>query len=156
MDNANIYSSIDQYQADHNASASSAVFTNGCFDILHKGHIACLEASKKLGDFLIIGLNSDSSVKRLKGPHRPINKWEDRAYVLSRLRCVDCVIGFDEETPIDLIKALRPDIITKGGDYKEDEMIGGSFVKSYGGQIVILPYISGYSTTKIIDKNSIK
>lgn len=150
MSNAPIYTSIDAF--DKGIKSKRIVFTNGCFDILHAGHISCLEASKELGDILVVGLNTDDSVKRLKGNERPINAWADRALVLSRLRCVDYVIGFDEDTPIDLIKALKPNIITKGGDYRASEMIGSSFVKSYGGEVVILPYVNGNSTTDIVKK----
>ncbi len=131
-------------------ASKKVVFTNGCFDILHAGHITNLEASKELGDILIVGLNSDDSVRRIKGNDRPINSWADRAMVLSHLRSVDYVIGFDEDTPIDLITEIKPSVITKGGDYKESEMIGASFVKSYGGEVIILPYLSGYSTTEIL------
>lgn len=149
MNKAPTFVTVDSFEED--VTSKKVVFTNGCFDILHKGHISCLENSKALGDILIVGLNSDDSVRRLKGDERPINSWVDRALVLSRLRCIDYVVGFDEDTPIDLIQSLKPDVITKGGDYKDSEMIGSDFVKSYGGEVVILPYIDGYSTTKIID-----
>lgn len=145
---APVFINIDSFEEE--ITSKKVVFTNGCFDILHAGHITNLEESKELGDILIIGLNSDNSVRRLKGNDRPINSWMDRAMVLSRLRSVDYVIGFDEDTPIDLIKDLKPNVITKGGDYKESEMIGGSFVKSYGGEVIILPYLDGYSTTDIL------
>lgn len=128
------------------------VFTNGCFDILHVGHVRYLDAAKKLGDVLIVGLNSDRSVRQLKGLTRPLNTWVDRAAVLAALSAVDLVIGFDDDTPLELIKKLRPDVITKGGDYKKEEMIGGAYVESYGGQIVILPFEEGYSTTELIKK----
>lgn len=145
---APVFINIDSFEEE--ITSKKVVFTNGCFDILHAGHITNLEESKELGDILIIGLNSDNSVRRLKGNDRPINSWMDRAMVLSRLRSVDYVIGFDEDTPIDLIKDLKPNVITKGGDYQESEMIGGSFVKSYGGEVIILPYLDGYSTTDIL------
>ena len=106
------------------------VFTNGCFDILHVGHVRYLDAAKKLGDVLIVGLNSDRSVRQLKGLTRPLNTWVDRAAVLAALSAVDLVIGFDDDTPLELIKKLRPDVITKGGDYKKEEMIGGAYVES--------------------------
>jgi len=128
------------------------IFTNGCFDILHVGHVTYLEQAKGLGDTLVVGLNSDNSVKQLKGDRRPINSWQDRATVLSALSSVDLVIGFDEETPLQLIQSLRPDVITKGGDYKIEEMIGKSVVESYGGEVIILPYVQGYSTTEILDR----
>lgn len=137
-------------------SRQKIVFTNGCFDILHAGHVKNLEAAKSHGDILIVGLNSDASVKMLKGPKRPINSWKDRATVLSSLRCVDVLIGFEEQTPINLIRHIRPDVICKGGDYKPSEMIGSEYVASYGGSVLILPYHKGYSTTEIIQEMSQK
>ena len=124
------------------------VWTNGCFDILHAGHVTYLKEAKKLGDILIVGLNSDESVKRLKGKDRPINPVEDRAKVLEALECVDAIIIFDENTPYNIIKKIKPDIIVKGGDYKEEEVIGREFAK----RVVIMPYIEGKSTTNIIRK----
>ena len=123
------------------------VFTNGCFDILHKGHIEYLKQSKQLGDKLIVGLNSDQSVKMLKGEDRPINNQQDRKAVLEALDCVDEVIIFDEETPYNLIKSLQPDIITKGGDYIVDTVIGNDLA-----EVIIIPYIEGYSTSKVLRK----
>lgn len=128
------------------------VFTNGCFDILHTGHIRYLEESKKLGDVLIIGLNSDSSVKILKGDSRPVNNQSDRAEVLSALRCVDYVCIFDEETPYNLIATLVPDILTKGGDYNHDNIAGADIVRNNGGDVVIINFVEGKSTSIIIDK----
>lgn len=123
------------------------IFTNGCFDILHKGHIDYLQKSKDLGDKLIVGLNSDKSVSKLKGPGRPINSQEDRKAVLQALGCVDEVIIFGEDTPYDLIKTIQPDIITKGGDYKtKDEVIGNDLA-----EVVLIPFIEGYSTTKTLE-----
>lgn len=132
------------------AEGHRIVFTNGCFDILHRGHVTYLQASAALGDRLIVGLNSDASVKRLKGPSRPINSDIDRAFVLAALRSVDMVIAFEEDTPAELIQMVRPDILTKGGDYNAATVVGHDFVSSYGGQVVILPYVDGYSSTKII------
>lgn len=126
------------------------IFTNGCFDLIHPGHLYVLKESKALGDMLIVGLNTDDSVKRFKGNTRPINTWVKRAEFLFNLPSVDMVIGFDEDTPLELITALRPDVITKGGDYRLEKMIGRDIVKSYGGEIVILPFIEGYSTTQMI------
>ena len=123
------------------------VFTNGCFDILHKGHIEYLIKSKQLGDKLIVGLNSDLSVSRLKGFDRPINKQEDRKYVLENLGCVDEVIIFDEDTPYELIKRIKPDIITKGGDYQSRDVVGNDLA-----EVVIIPFVDGYSTTGILEK----
>jgi len=124
------------------------VFTNGCFDILHAGHINYLKSSKKLGTRLIVGLNSDSSVRRLKGKHRPINNQEVRKLILENLKFVDEVIIFDEDTPKDLIMRIKPDIITKGGDYKKEDVVGADLVKD----VVILPYEDNFSTTKILEK----
>ena len=123
------------------------VFTNGCFDILHRGHIEYLEQSRKLGDKLIVGLNSDASVKRLKGDSRPINNEADRYKALKALRCVDEVYIFEEDTPYKLIKIVEPDIITKGGDYKPEEVVGNDLA-----DVVILPYVENYSTTNIVSK----
>lgn len=122
------------------------VFTNGCFDILHRGHIEYLKQSKGLGDRLIVGVNSDASVKRLKGEDRPINNQEDRCALLKALRFVDEVIVFNADTPIDLITMLRPDIITKGGDYKPEDVVGNDLAK-----VVILPYRENYSTTRLLN-----
>ena len=145
-----ISKSITDIDLDH--IEGRIVFTNGCFDILHAGHVRYLSQAKDLGDVLIVGLNTDDSVKRLKGADRPINKWLDRATVLSALSAVDFVIGFDEETPIELIKKIRPSVITKGGDYKIEEMIGKGYVESYGGKVIILPYLAGHATMDLIRK----
>uniref|UniRef100_A0A7V3ZYB0 D-glycero-beta-D-manno-heptose 1-phosphate adenylyltransferase n=1 Tax=candidate division WOR-3 bacterium TaxID=2052148 RepID=A0A7V3ZYB0_UNCW3 len=126
------------------------VFTNGCFDILHRGHIEYLYFAKELGDLLVVAVNSDESVKRLKGEGRPVNKLEDRMIVLSSLEMVDYVLPFDEDTPYEVIKLLKPDIIVKGGDYAPDEVVGKDIVESYGGKVVIAPYLRGYSTTELL------
>lgn len=123
----------------------SIIFTNGCFDILHRGHVEYLQASKKLGTKLIVGINSDSSVQRLKGFDRPINSEQDRAYIISSLKCVDEVYIFNEDTPYKLIQKIKPDIITKGGDYKSETVIGNDLAK-----VVIIDLKIGYSTTNII------
>jgi rfaE bifunctional protein nucleotidyltransferase chain/domain len=128
------------------------VFTNGCFDILHAGHVQYLREARALGDGLFVGLNSDRSIKQLKGNHRPIISQEERKYVLENLKCVDVVEIFDEETPLDLIMSVRPDILVKGGDWKEENIVGASFVKSYGGQVRPLTFKEGRSTTGIIEK----
>lgn len=122
------------------------VFTNGCFDILHRGHVEYLQKAKELGDLLILGLNSDSSVKRLKGEGRPINKEEDRAIVLSALECIDYITIFEEDTPLELIKIVKPDILVKGGDYKIENVIGREYAK----ETVLIDFVDGYSTTKTI------
>ena len=128
------------------------VFTNGCFDILHAGHVHYLEEAKKLGDELVVGLNSDSSVKSLKGKGRPVNNLEQRAKVLSSLQCVDKVVSFSDETPLKLIKAIKPDFLVKGGDYKVKDVVGHKEIKSWGGVVKIIPLVPGLSTTKIIKK----
>ena len=119
------------------------IFTNGCFDILHAGHVHYLEQAKKLGDELVVGLNSDSSVKNLKGEDRPINNLDQRAKVLSSLECVDKIVSFSEATPIKLIKAIKPDVIVKGGDYKVKDVVGHKEVESWGGKVRIIPLIPG-------------
>jgi rfaE bifunctional protein nucleotidyltransferase chain/domain len=128
------------------------VFTNGCFDILHAGHIHYLSSARSLGDFLVVGLNSDKSVKKIKGFLRPINSEKERAYALSALECVDYIVFFDEETPERLIKELKPDILVKGADWEEEKIVGATFVKSYGGKVERIPFKFDISTTKIIEK----
>ena len=128
------------------------VFTNGCFDILHLGHIDYLSKSKEMGDILIVGLNSDQSIKNIKGTQRPINDQYMRSMILASLFFVDIVIIFNEDTPEKLIKIIKPDILVKGGDYNIDTIVGGDIVKSYGGEIKIINYVEGYSTTNIINK----
>jgi rfaE bifunctional protein nucleotidyltransferase chain/domain len=132
------------------------VFTNGCFDILHVGHVDYLSKARRLGDVLVVGLNSDSSVKKIKGKGRPINKESDRAKVLSSLYFVDYITSFNEPTPENLIKKVRPDILVKGGDWKIGDIVGSSFVRSYGGKIERIPFVKGYSTTSIIEKIEIQ
>lgn len=124
------------------------VFTNGCFDILHAGHVEYLEKSRSLGSKLIVGINSDESIRRLKGSNRPINNQYDRKRVLEGLRCVDEVIIFDEDSPYELIKHLKPDILTKGGDYTPDKVRSRELVK----ELIIIPFKDGYSTTSLIDR----
>lgn len=126
------------------------VFTNGCFDILHAGHVEYLRRARELGDCLIVGLNSDASVRRLKGPRRPVNTVSDRALVLANLYSVDYVVVFDEDTPEGLIRAIRPDVLVKGADWPEEKIVGASFVRSYGGRVVRLPLLEGRSTSEII------
>ncbi len=130
------------------------VFTNGCFDILHVGHVDYLSKARKLGDALVIGLNSDDSVRRLKGAGRPINKEKDRARVLSSLSFVDFIAIFDEDTPKKLIEKLSPDVLVKGGDWKKKDIVGSEFVKERGGRVRTIPFVKGYSTTSIIKKMS--
>ena len=127
-------------------------FTNGCFDILHKGHIASLSAAAREADLLIVGVNSDASTKRLKGPLRPINDEQSRAELLASLFMVDAVVIFDEDTPKELISEINPDVLVKGGDYTVDQIVGAPEVIANGGRVVINPIIQGYSTTGIIEK----
>ena len=127
------------------------VFTNGCFDILHLGHHTYLNQSKALGDFLIVAINSDESVKSLKGDDRPINNQELRSKNLLNLECVDEVVVFSEKTPIKLIEFLLPDVLTKGGDYNHKNIVGSNIVEKNGGKVILLPYLKGYSTTTIIN-----
>ncbi len=128
------------------------VFTNGCFDILHRGHVEYLAQAANLGNVLIIGLNSDNSVKRLKGENRPVQDEEGRAVVLASLAFVTHVVLFDEDTPYELINEIKPDILVKGSDYKEDEIVGADIVKAAGGKVVTIDFIEGYSTSKILEK----
>ncbi len=128
------------------------VFTNGCFDILHPGHVSYLEKASRMGDVLVVGLNSDLSVKAIKGKGRPINKERDRAYVLSALSFVDYVTIFGEDTPLLLIKKLKPDVLVKGGDWKTKDIVGGDFVRSRGGRVVSIKFLKGYSTSSLISK----
>lgn len=128
------------------------VFTNGCFDILHRGHVEYLYAARELGDALVVGVNTDDSVRRLKGPSRPIVPLEDRLYVLAGLGCVDAVTPFHEDTPRELIAGLLPDVLVKGGDYDADQVVGAAEVRDAGGDVVILPFVQGRSTTGLIQK----
>jgi D-beta-D-heptose 7-phosphate kinase/D-beta-D-heptose 1-phosphate adenosyltransferase len=129
----------------------TVVFTNGCFDIMHKGHVKLLEKAKSLGDVLIVAVNSDSSVKRIKGPKRPINRQADRAAVIAGLHSVDFVAFFNDPTPEALIRAIKPDILVKGGDWKNGNIAGGDFVKSLGGKVYSVKYMKGYSTSRLIE-----
>lgn len=128
------------------------VFTNGCFDLLHRGHVEYLFAARALGDQLVLGLNSDDSVRRLKGPERPIVNEEDRTLVIAALAAVDAVTIFDELTPAKLIETLSPDILVKGGDYRPEEVVGRESVEEAGGKVVIIPFVEGQSTTSIIER----
>lgn len=126
------------------------VFTNGCFDILHLGHIHLLEEAKKHGDLLIVGLNSDSSIKSIKGDTRPILNQEARAAILASLEVVDYIVIFDEETPYSLISLIKPDVLVKGGDYKEEEVVGQDIVKANKGEVIIVPLVGNWSTSSIL------
>ena len=130
----------------------NVVFTNGCFDILHAGHIQYLQEAREMGDKLIIGLNADSSVQKLKGKNRPINSFEHRAVLLTSLRYIDLVIKFEEETPLKLISLIKPDVLVKGGDYKIEEIVGAEEVKMNGGEVKVLRLVEGLSTSRIIEE----
>jgi D-beta-D-heptose 7-phosphate kinase/D-beta-D-heptose 1-phosphate adenosyltransferase len=131
-------------------------FTNGVFDLLHPGHIDILTAARASADALVVGINSDDSVRRLKGPTRPVRTDAERAYILGALECVDLVVIFPDDTPLNLVSHLRPDVIVKGGDYSEDTIVGAAEVKSWGGRVLIVPLTPGHSTTAIIRKLSEK
>ena len=128
------------------------VFTNGCFDILHSGHVTYLAQARQMGDLLVVGLNSDASVRRLKGQERPVNSQDARALVLAALEIVDYVTIFDEDTPYNLIAKVQPDVLVKGGDYQVDNIVGADIVRARGGKVLTVPLVPGFSTTSIIDK----
>ena len=134
------------------AAGRKIVFTNGCFDIIHPGHVAYLEEAAGLGDLLVLGLNTDASVQRLKGPERPINPQADRAVLIAGLASIDYVTLFDEDTPLELIKAIRPHVLVKGGDWTVENIVGSDFVQANGGKVYSLPFKEGYSTTRLIEK----
>ena len=139
---------IDKWCADH----KTIVFTNGCFDIIHRGHVEYLRKAKLLGDILIVGLNSDASVRRIKGEPRPYQNESDRTAILDAMEMVDLVVIFAEDTPLDLICELKPDIIVKGGDYDSHSIVGANEVVGWGGSIKILPFLKGYGTSKLVEK----
>ena len=128
------------------------VFTNGVFDLLHPGHVDVLLGARREGDALVVGLNSDDSVRRLKGPERPVRTQSERAYVLASLAMVDAVVIFEQDTPLELIRALRPDVLVKGGDYTEATIVGATDVKGWGGRVAVIPLTPGQSTTSIVEK----
>ncbi|MFP4096376.1 MAG: D-glycero-beta-D-manno-heptose 1-phosphate adenylyltransferase [Cyclobacteriaceae bacterium] len=138
---------LKKLEEDRSAGRKIA-FTNGCFDILHRGHATYLREARSTGDLLIIGLNTDASVKRLKGESRPINHENDRAYLLESLECVDYVVKFDEDTPYELLSRIKPDILIKGGDYKLEDVVGREFAK----EVILIDFVEGYSTTKTIQQ----
>lgn len=145
-------STLKEILSDLKKKGKRIVFTNGCFDILHIGHIAYLQEAKRQGDILVVAVNSDDSAKRLKGIGRPIMSQEDRAKILASLEGIDFVTIFNDDTPLSIVKELNPDVIVKGGDWKEDKIIGGEYVKKMGGRVVTIPYLKDYSTTSIIEK----
>ena len=144
---------LNRVLAREKLKGSKIVFTNGCFDILHRGHIEYLMAAANLGDILIVGLNSDNSVKRIKGPSRPVQDQESRSKVMASLYFVSYVAIFDEDTPFNLINQIKPIILVKGGDYKNlSEIVGYDIVTSNGGKVLTIPFVEGYSTTSILNK----
>lgn len=135
----------------HKKEGKKIVFTNGCYDLIHIGHIGCFREGKNLGDILVVALNSDRSVRALKGPPRPIVPQGERAEIIAALECVDLVTIFDQDDPLEIIAAVRPDILVKGGDWTLSTIVGREIVESYGGQVIALPLVPGVSTTRIID-----
>lgn len=145
--------SLSQAVAWRREQPGVVVFTNGVFDLLHPGHVELLEAARAQGDALVVGVNTDVSVRRLgKGSERPVVPQAARARVLAGLAAVDCVVLFDEDTPLELITQLRPDVLVKGADYARERIVGGDFVESYGGRVVRVPIVSGFSTTAIVER----
>ena len=148
------FDQIESLFSDSFREQHKLVFTNGCFDVLHRGHIYYLSRARELGDLLVLGLNSDESVTRLKGPGRPVNQQQARAEVLGGLAFVDHIVIFPEDTPLNLINAVRPHVLIKGGDYKVDDIVGYQQVRSWGGRVKIIPLLEGYSSTSIIDRTT--
>jgi len=138
--------------AEERARGRRVVLTNGCFDLLHAGHLKLLESAAGLGDLLVVAINRDDSVRLLKGPARPVLPFEQRALLVAGLEVVDWVVGFDEATPLELIQAIRPSVLVKGGDWPAERMVGGEFVKSLGGRVVSLPLLHGHSTSRLVDR----
>ena len=135
----------------HKKEGKKIVFTNGCYDLIHIGHVRCFKEGKNLGDILIVALNSDRSVRTLKGPPRPIVPEAERAEIIAALECVDFVTIFDQDDPLEIISAIKPDILVKGGDWALNTIVGRDIVESYGGQVIALPLVPGVSTTRIIE-----
>lgn len=150
LDESTLQSRLEEWRK----MGCKVVFTNGCFDILHRGHVEYLAQAAEKGDVLMIGLNTDASVRRLKGETRPINDEQSRALLLAALEFVDAVVLFDEDTPYSLIEKVRPDVLVKGADYKPEDIVGYDVVTSYGGTVETVPLVEGFSTTKIVEKMS--
>lgn len=145
--------SLQAFLGDARSKQKKIVFTNGCFDILHRGHVEYLSQARDFGDLMVLGLNTDSSVKRLgKSPERPINSEDTRAIILAALECIDAIILFDEDTPYDLIKFVQPDVLVKGDDYKAENIVGYDIVMAKGGKVATIPLVKGFSTTNLISK----
>jgi D-beta-D-heptose 7-phosphate kinase/D-beta-D-heptose 1-phosphate adenosyltransferase len=146
------FEEIEAIAALARSNNQKVVFTNGCFDLLHRGHVHLLTTAKRYGDLLIVGINSDSSVKAIKGPHRPILPQQDRTALIAAMEMVDYVVLFDEPDPYRLISSIRPNVLAKGGDWGKEKIIGGDFVEEHGGRVVVIPYIKGFSSTEIIER----
>lgn len=144
--------SAEEARRFRDSTTGRLVFTNGVFDLLHPGHIDVLRAARAEGDVLLVGVNSDASVRRLKGPDRPVRREGDRAYVLAALECVDAVTLFEDDTPLALVRLVEPDVIVKGGDYAPHTVVGAELVRARGGRVVIVPLTAGQSTTSIIER----
>lgn len=155
MGQVRTFDTIEAALAPLRSQGKKIVFTNGVFDLLHIGHVRYLQEARSLGDALVIGVNADASVKRLKGPTRPIQNENDRAEILAALACVDFTVIFTEDTPENLIHKVRPDVLVKGGDWKIESIVGAPFVMSYGGKVMSLQFVDGKSTTKIIEKSQL-
>jgi D-beta-D-heptose 7-phosphate kinase/D-beta-D-heptose 1-phosphate adenosyltransferase len=146
------FDEIAAIAADARKQGRKVVFTNGCFDLVHRGHLHILRQAKAAGDLLIVGINTDRSVKMIKGALRPILPETDRSELIASLEMVDYVVLFDEPTPIDLITAIQPDVLAKGGDWERDQVVGADVVEKAGGQVALIPYLEGFSTTEIIER----
>jgi D-beta-D-heptose 7-phosphate kinase/D-beta-D-heptose 1-phosphate adenosyltransferase len=145
--------SLEEARRWRRAQTGRVVFTNGVFDLLHSGHVDLLTTARGFGDALVVGVNSDASVRRLnKGPERPLRSEADRAYVLAAFEAVDAVVIFDEDTPLAIVTALEPDVLVKGGDYREETIVGAKEVRARGGDVVVVPLLEGHSTTSIVDR----
>jgi D-beta-D-heptose 7-phosphate kinase/D-beta-D-heptose 1-phosphate adenosyltransferase len=147
--NLDVLARIIATEKDH---GKRIVFTNGCFDLLHAGHVKYLQKARSLGDLLVMGLNSDASVRRLKGEKRPLIGEDERAHILAALDCIDYVVLFDQDTPLELITILKPHILVKGGDYTAEAVVGREVVEAYGGRVELVPFVDGKSTTNIIER----
>lgn len=152
MGQVNNFETIESSLAPFRSAGKKIVFTNGCFDLLHVGHVRYLQEARQLGDLLVVGVNSDASVRRLKGPTRPVQIENDRAEILAALAAVDFTVIFTEDTPENLIHKVKPDILVKGGDWQIEQIVGAPFVQSYGGKVMSLQFVDGKSTTKLIEK----
>ena len=149
---ARFYPDAASFLQAHPRGQGTLCFTNGCFDLLHPGHVQYLADARALGDFLVVGLNADASVARLKGPSRPLQDETARALVLLGLRSVDAVVLFHEDTPLELITALQPDVLVKGGDYTPETVVGRDLVEARGGRLALIPFLAGHSTSTIVER----